>query len=88
MYAFLISSMRATCPAHFTPLDLITLMILVKRTSYEAPYYAVFSSLPSLPPPPPRSKYSPQHRVLKHPQTMLFPLCESPSFTPQPYRVL
>jgi hypothetical protein len=28
------------------------------------------------------SKYSPQHPVLKHPQSMLFPKCQRPSFTP------
>jgi len=32
LYSFLISSMFATCPSHFTPLDLITLI-----ASYEAP---------------------------------------------------
>jgi hypothetical protein len=31
---------------------------------------------------PLRSKHSPQHPVLKHPQSMLFPQCERPSFTP------
>jgi len=43
----------------------------VECTSYEVPHYAVFSILPpflTL-----RSKYSPQHPVLKHPQSMLFP---------------
>jgi hypothetical protein len=30
---------------------------------------------------PLRSKYSPQHPVLKHPQSVLFPLCYRPSFT-------
>jgi len=28
------------------------------------------------------SKYSPQHLVLKHPQSMFFPWFERPSFTP------
>jgi hypothetical protein len=31
---------------------------------------------------PRRSKYSPQHPVLKHPQSMLFLSCKRPSFTP------
>jgi len=31
---------------------------------------------------PPRSKYSPQHRVLKHPQLPFPPQCQRPSFTP------
>jgi hypothetical protein len=29
-----------------------------------------------------RSKYSPQHPVLKHLRSMFLPLCERPSFTP------
>ena len=31
---------------------------------------------------PPRSKYSPQHLILKHPQLLLLPQCQRPSFTP------
>ena len=31
---------------------------------------------------PPRSKYSPQHHVLKHPQLPFLPPCQRPSFTP------
>ena len=31
---------------------------------------------------PPRSKYSPQHHVLKHPQLPFLPKCQRPSFTP------
>ena len=31
---------------------------------------------------PPRSKYSPQHRVLRHPQLPFLPQCQRPSFTP------
>ena len=30
---------------------------------------------------PPRSKYSPQHHVLKHPQLSFLPQCQWPSFT-------
>jgi len=38
MHAFLISTIRAIRPAHFTNLDLITLIILYdKRTCYETP---------------------------------------------------
>jgi hypothetical protein len=36
--------MRATSPVHLNLFDLVTL-ILVKRTSYKAPHYAVCSSL-------------------------------------------
>ena len=31
---------------------------------------------------PPRSRYSPQHHILKHPQLPFFPQCQRPSFTP------
>jgi hypothetical protein len=31
---------------------------------------------------PLRSKYSPKHPVLKHPQSKFFPLRERPGFTP------
>ena len=31
---------------------------------------------------PPRSKYSPQHHVLTHPQLPFLPQCQRPSFTP------
>ena len=31
---------------------------------------------------PPRSKYSPQHHVLKHPQLPFLPQCQRPSFSP------
>ena len=31
---------------------------------------------------PPRSKYSPQHHILKHPQLPFLPQCQRPSFTP------
>jgi len=30
----------------------------------------------------PRSKYSPQHHILKHPQLPFLPQCQQPSFTP------
>jgi len=31
---------------------------------------------------PPRSKYSPQHQILKYPQLPFLPQCQRPSFTP------
>jgi hypothetical protein len=40
--------LRATCPAPLILFDLIILIILGEDTSYEAPHYAVFSSLSSL----------------------------------------
>jgi hypothetical protein len=47
---FLFFSMHAVCPTHLLFLRLITLIILVKGTSYEALHYAVLSSLPLDPP--------------------------------------
>jgi len=44
LYAFLISPTRATCPAHI----ILHFITLIKFG--EAPYFAVFSSLPPLPP--------------------------------------
>ena len=52
----------------------------VMSTSHLAPRYA-FSPLPCylvLP----RSKHSPQHPVIKHPQLPFLPRCHRPSFTP------
>ena len=37
---------------------------------------------------PPRSKYPPQHHVLKHPQLPFLPQCQRPSFTPIPQLVV
>ena len=35
---------------------------------------------------PPRSKYSPQHHILKHPQFHLLPQCQRPGFKPNKMR--
>jgi hypothetical protein len=55
-------------------------LYLTKSTSYVAPVYAVFSNLPSLH--LSSVKYSPQHPVRKHPQSMFLPQCQRPSYTP------
>jgi hypothetical protein len=47
---------------------------LVRSTSYKAPHYTVLSNFLLIPPP--------QHLVLKHPQSVVFPYCERTSFTP------
>jgi hypothetical protein len=44
---FLFYPIRATCPAHLI-LNFIILLYLENSTNYEAPRYAVFSTLPSL----------------------------------------
>ena len=74
------SPIRATCPAHLILLDFIT------RTILDEQYRSFSSSLCTLLHSrylvPPRSKYSPQHLVLKHPQLPFLPQCQRPSFTP------
>jgi hypothetical protein len=72
LYAFLISH---ACYMSRLLLDLITLVVLVvlvKCTRCEAPHYAVFSNLHL------RSKYSPQHPVLKTASYVLWFIITSP----------
>ena len=52
----------------------------LRSTNHLAPRYAI-SAFPRYLVPP-RSKYSPQHPVLKHPQLPFLPQCQRPSFTP------
>ena len=66
--------------AHFILLDFITRTILGEE------YRSFSSSLCNLLHFPrylilPRSKYSPQHHILKHPQLPFLPQCQRPSFT-------
>ena len=51
----------------------------VRSTNYLASRYAISSTPRYFI--PPRSKYSPQHHVLKHPQLPFLPQCQRPSFT-------
>jgi hypothetical protein len=55
-------------PSH--PFDLIILIMFGGRTNYEAPHYSIFS--PSYHLFLLGSKYSPQHSVLRHSQSMFF----------------
>ena len=52
----------------------------MRSTDHSAPRYAI-SSIPRYLVPP-RSKYSPQHHVLKHPHLPFLLQCQRPSFTP------
>jgi len=81
LYTPLSSPIRATWHAHLILLDFITRTILVEK------YISFSSSLMQSPPVPrylvpPRSKYSPQHLVLKHPQLHFLTQCQRPSITP------
>jgi len=74
---FLITPMCATSHVHSILLDFIILILLVKHTNYEAPHYVLFFSLLHVL--PQRSKYSPQHPVPKHPQSMFVRMYISPN---------
>jgi hypothetical protein len=76
--AFLTCPICATCPAHLILLDLshhpnnISWRVQIIKL-LNTQFLTSFLSL--------RSKYSPQHPVLKHPQSVFFPLHDRPSFT-------
>jgi len=83
LYVILISAVYDIRTALLILLDLITLR--VKGRSYETSHNVVFTNLPSLP--PSYYKYSPQHPVLKHPQSIFLPQCVRPSFSKNPSKV-
>jgi hypothetical protein len=63
-YAFTISPMRATCPIRLALLDSVTLMTFVEAYKLRrCPSSGYFL--------PVRPEYSPQHPVLKDPQSMI-----------------
>ena len=81
LYTILSSPIRATCPAHLILLHFITRTILgEEHKSFRFPLCNLLHSPRYLV--PPKSKYSPQHHVLKHPQLPFLPQYQRPSFTP------
>ena len=81
LYTPLSSPIRATCRAHLILLDFITRKLLGEAyKSFSSPLCNLLHSPGYLV--PPRSKYSPRHDVLKHPQLPFLPQCQRPSFTP------
>jgi hypothetical protein len=80
LYTPLLSPIRATCPTHLIP-NFMTPKNWVRSTDHSTRHNVVFFSLPSyfL---PLRTKYSPQHPILKHCQPTFLSQCERPSFTP------
>jgi len=80
LYTPLLSPTCATCPAHLILLDLITRIIFGEWKSLSS--FLMLSSPLQCYLNPLGPTYPPQHPTLKHPQVMLCPRCEQPSFTP------
>ena len=81
LYTPLISPIRATWSAHLILLDLITRTILDEQCRSLSLSLCSFLHSPSYLVPL-RPKYSPQHPIVKNPQSTFFPQCEQPSTTP------
>ena len=80
LHMLLPSSICATCPAHLILLYFITRTILGEV--YRSLSSSLCSFLHSCYLVPLRTKYSPQHPILKQPQPTFLPQCQRPSFTP------
>jgi hypothetical protein len=81
--AFLISYHACYTPAHLSPLDLITLIILGEAYKLKAPHYAIFSSIPPLP--PSKDEIFPSALCPQTPSVFLPQHERSQSFTPIRY---
>jgi hypothetical protein len=75
---FLISPSHAAYPSHLILNLTVLIWWRVCVTTLLLMRFSSFLSLLSL-----KSKRSPQHPVLRHPQSVFFPKCERPSSTPK-----
>ena len=81
LYTTLSLPILATCPGHLILLDFVTRTILVEEyKSFSSSFCNLLHSPRYLV--PPRSKYSTQHHIPKHPQIPSLPQSQRPSFTP------
>ena len=81
LYTPLLSPTLVTCLANLILIDLFNLTIFGEQYRSLSSLLCSFLHSPVI---PLRTKYSPQHPILKHPQPTFLPQCERPSLTPIP----
>jgi hypothetical protein len=79
LYVFIFSPIRTTCPAHLVILYLITRVLGERKKSWRSSLCSLLQSRYLV---PLRPKYLPRHPIVKHPQSLVLPQCERPSFRP------